>query len=78
MQPHSEHAQTGPRKKEDAMPSLIALKQPLKHFLRIVVVLLILATGFMFTVATGGGSGGSGSGSSSGSDIVASISASAD
>jgi hypothetical protein len=32
------------------MPSLIALKQPLKHYLRMLVVLLIFAGGFMFAV----------------------------
>jgi hypothetical protein len=32
------------------MPSIIALKQPLKHFLRMSVVLLIFAGGLMFAV----------------------------
>jgi hypothetical protein len=52
-QPHSAHAPTGPCKKKDAMPSLIALKQPLKHYLKMLVVLMIFASGFgfMFAVA---------------------------
>jgi hypothetical protein len=50
VQPHSAHAQTGPRKKEDAMPSLIALKQTLKHYLKMSVVLLIFASGLMLAV----------------------------
>jgi len=32
------------------MPSLIALKQPLKHYLKMLVVLLIFAGGFMIAV----------------------------
>lgn len=33
------------------MLSLTALKQPLKHYLKMLVVLMIFASGFMFAVA---------------------------
>lgn len=51
MQQHSAHTPTYPCNNEEiTMQSIIALKQPLKHFLRMLVVLSIFAIGFMFAV----------------------------
>lgn len=54
------------------MPKLEAVKR----FLRTVIVLFIIGTGVLFTVATGGGSGGGGI--NNGGDSSSSISVSAD
>jgi hypothetical protein len=50
--------------------SKIPISNILRHFLRVLIVLMIIGTGFVMTVATGGGSGSS--------NNTSSISASAD
>jgi hypothetical protein len=48
---HPAHTFIRARQKEEiAMQSIIALKQPLKHYLSVLVVLLVFTTGFMFAV----------------------------
>jgi hypothetical protein len=48
---HPAHTFIGARQKEEiTMQSIIALKQPLKHYLSMLVVLLVFTTGFMFAV----------------------------